>query len=363
MSTLPCKVNAWSDVAFDDVQVASQQLSMLYGSGLGLLPALTLMENHSESPVLTEMFHFINLRIAGGQSLSGALRNFPKVFSPVFVGLVEAGEESGHLDEMLRRINQLLEQQNQLKKRIQKILIYPVAVLTVALTGGWATLVFVVPRISEIFESLALKIPAPVQLALALSSIVRNPACLVVTALALGLSYHYLWPWLKRQRRINPDIDVLIQDLPLRTPVVGPLFLRFVGSRLLLALSVLLGAGLTAPRALYLCSKITGNVVLAEQLKKTIAMLETGATLSTALTACEALPNSAINVVRAGEEAGSNIPELMNLVGSLQQQDAENDLQLLASLVEPAVLLIVTAVVLLVITCTLYPLVSILQQL
>ena len=170
-----------------DLLIFFRQLAVILQSGVPLAQGLELLASNMTNPQLAACITQIALRLNAGEELSSCLRQYPRVFRPITVGLIEAGEAGGILEAVLDRIAHLMEQQAKLRGQMIGALIYPVIVLVLAITVSLALLIFIVPRFESMFSSLGAKLPAITQVMLNLSRFVTNPAGMgIVAAVILG---------------------------------------------------------------------------------------------------------------------------------------------------------------------------------
>lgn len=362
-ATLACGVSYWTEIPREDIQVFARQLALLYSSGIEIRRSLEILHDGCQNPNLKEILTHVQLRVDSGHSLSVALRGFPKVFSPVFVGLVQVGEASGSLDAMLTRTADLIEKQNVLVRKLRAATIYPTFVASTSLVGMLLLCIFFLPMVEEMFDSLHVAMPVVTRWTLQAAKLVRNPA---VIGSIIGLSAFLFWqlrPWVRRQQRLNEDLDIAIHQIPLSLPVIGGIVRQAAGARLLQTIATLLDVGLPLQNSLDLCIKIVDNSSLAEQLRQAKTMAKDGASLSDSLSKCQALPRAAINLIASGEEAASSLTEMLGLAARMQEEELDLLLHRIVMMVEPLVLVLVSIVVGFVLISTFLPLISILQSL
>jgi type II secretory pathway component PulF len=359
--TEPCSVNYWTRVPREDMQIFARQFFLLYSSGIQILPALNLLHLHCQSPNLKETLHHVMTRVQTGHELSVAMRGFPNIFSPIFIGLVQVGESTGRLDTMLERVANLLDKQNLFVRKIQAATVYPMFVIGMSLLGAATLVVVILPRVGEIFKSLRIPLPALTQSLLSMSSVLSNPY-VIATAVSLAAIFAFqVRPWLARQQRLNQDLNIAIHEIPLNVPIVGGIIKKIVGARLLQTLAVLLDAGVPLQQAMDLLTKVAGNAALSSQLVMARQSVKAGALLSTALLNCEAFPLSAVHLLSAGEEAAGKLTELLQVAAEMQEEEAELVLGQIVSLLEPIMLVVVSVVVGFLLISTMLPIIAMLQ--
>jgi type IV pilus assembly protein PilC len=189
-----------------DLLIFFRQLAVILQSGVPLAQGLQLLSDNMTNPNLAGCIRQIALRLNAGEELSVCLRQYPRVFRPITIGLIEAGEAGGILEQVLDRIAYLLEQQAKLRGQMIGALIYPVIVLVLAITVGLALLIFIVPRFESMFSSLGAKLPALTQVMLNLSRLVTNPVAMGFAGLVvLGGGVLFRSVYASREGRLAID--------------------------------------------------------------------------------------------------------------------------------------------------------------
>ncbi|MBI3926902.1 MAG: type II secretion system F family protein [Armatimonadetes bacterium] len=271
--------------------------------------------------------------LASGRSLVAAMSRYPRVFSPVYLGLVRAGETTGQLPILLRKLSELLERQARFQSHLGTALTYPVFLVAVGIFCGGLFLLFILPALEPLFQSLAVELPLPTRILMLLGRVVRHP----VTWIGLPLAIGSLWLLGPGLLRAHPEWSERLERLPLELPKLGPVIQKLMGARLLFTLAILLEAGITLNRALEVCVGVTGNPTMARKVRGVRVSLQDGDTLVRALEANGLFSRGVRNVIAVGEEV-SSLTALMRFCARVYEEDANYSLTSFLALLEPVLL-------------------------
>ena len=314
-----------------------RQMEALVSCGTPVVQALLAMERQARQGPWRAAVADVRARVEEGSPLSAALQTHPEYFDPICCSLVAAGESSGKLPAMLNRIAAMARKQLHIRKTIAGAMIYPAALLCIALGVLAVLLLLVIPRFGELFVSLDAPLPPTTAAMVALSRLVRTYwwlGLLGVAGPAVGL-----WLWLP-----TPQARKVIETVLLRLPQVGRIARSLATARVARVLGVLLESHLDAVDALRLARQSAGNHHYAALLAKAEDAIISGQPMSLAFCESDLISPSVSEAIRSGEQSGQVAPLLLNAADFL---DEENELVVrsLVSLVEPAVLLLMGLVV------------------
>jgi len=322
-----------------DLLIFFRQLAVILQSGVPLAQGLELLASNMTNPKLAACITQIALRLNAGEELSLCLRQYPRVFKPIMVGLIEAGEAGGILEEVLDRIAHLLEQQAKLRGQMIGALIYPVIVLVLAITIGLALLIFIVPRFEAMFSRLGAQLPALTQVMLNLSRFVTNPAgmgmviALIVGSLLLFRSYYGT-----RAGRLAVDSRLF------QLPLFGGLLLRYEMASLSETLATLVNSGIPIIDGLQRCISASSNQLIKNTLARAIVLAQQGQPLSLALDNSKALPRLFISMVKIGEETGE-LSFMLEKLAVFYNREIEAAVTALTKAMEPLTVVVVAVIV------------------
>ncbi|MBL9147967.1 MAG: type II secretion system F family protein [Phycisphaerae bacterium] len=314
---------------------AYQQLSDLLRAGVPLLKALQLLGRSKSNPRLAEVLAGIAEEIAHGERLADAMARHPKVFPPVQVAMVRAGERGGFLDEVLGRLATMLVHQADLRARISGNLVYPIVLLTLA--GGivLAALVFFVPRFKEFFKKIELPLATKILFGTSDILIAWWPALLLLVVAAVGVIL-----WGRRDERVRRKIA----DTVIRIPVVGALIRTAAAARVTRTLGTLLENGIPMLGAMQISRDAAGHPALADAIDHSVDAVRAGESLARPLGASGFLDEDIVEMISVGESA-NNLPQVLLSAADSLEKRIDQTLAMLLRLMEPAMLLILGCIV------------------
>jgi len=314
------------------VQLARQLASLLRG-GVPLFQALTIIANQLEGDREKEIVGYLRDEVKGGSSLSDSLKAYPEIFDTLFIYSVAAGEKTGALDSILRYQADLLESRANVMAKIKAALVYP-AVMTVVGTLVLLFLIgYVVPMVTKIFDRMNQQLPLPTQILMAITNCVNS--YLFVFAVFFGVLVFAFNRWIKK----NPKGRQFWDNLVLRFPMFGNLYQMVLISRFAKILGTLLKSGVHMLQSLVVVSSTMKNTVVSDAVMNMSRMVERGADLSIALRETPIFPAYVADMVSVGESSG-NLEEMLSSVSDYYENNANQKIAALTSLVEPLIIVI-----------------------
>jgi type IV pilus assembly protein PilC len=290
-----------------------------------------------------------------GESLAKAMRNWPRVFDNLTIAMVEAGEAGGVLDETLRRLALLLEQNSKLQNQIRGALGYPITVFVVAILVFLGMTIFLIPSFANTFKLLNAELPAFTLFMVTLSDFLRSAnALLLIAALILAcvlLARFYQTPFGRRQ----------IDRLMLKIPLFGDLIQKTVTAQFCRTLASLSKAGVPILMALDLLFETTSNSVMSDAIKASRQDVSEGVPLSAALGSKNLFPELAIGMLGVGEETG-NMDTMLSKVADFYEDEISTKIKLLTSLIEPAMIILVGGIVAAILLAMYLPMFSVFEN-
>ncbi len=333
------KANPKLKVSQKDLLVFFRQLSVMIQSGVPLAQGLELLSENMINKKFAVCIYDISRRLSGGQELSSCLREYPKIFAPITIGLIEAGEAGGILSKVLERIALLVEAKAKLKGQITGALVYPVVVLVLAVTISLALLIFIVPTFQELFDGLGAELPGLTRFMLLLSNIVTSNGFYLGAPLTL-FSLVYIIKTVYSTKGGREFIDQLI----LKVPLFGDLILRSEIASMSDTLSTLVNSGVPLVEGLERCLSASGNEIIRIAIKKSIYLIQQGQALSYSLSLSKVMPRLLYSMIRIGEETGELSFMLENL-SNFYKREVEETVSALTKAMEPAVIFVVAIIV------------------
>ena len=318
--------------------VFASKLAALVDAGVPIVRSLDLMATQQKLPMFKRALTKVSLDVNEGIALGTAIRQWPKVFDDLSIAMVEAGEAGGVLDEALKRLAKLLEDNAKLQNQIKGALGYPVAVLVVAILVFLGMTIFLIPTFAGIFEDLGAELPAFTQLLVDLSKLLRSIVALyAVGAIFLGI---YLFSRYYATYNGRRTIDRLILKLPL----FGDLILMTATAQFCRIFSSLTRAGVPILMSMEISSQTAGNTIIADAILGSRALVQEGVLLSTALIRQKVLPDMALNMLAIGEETGE-MDKMLSKVADFYEDEVGAMVKALTSALEPAMIVVVGGIV------------------
>lgn len=325
------------------------QLADLLHSGVPLLRSLEILERQSSQPALAEVLREVRARVADGTGLAEAMAQHPGVFDELAVSMVRAGQEGGFLEDVLKRIADFTEHQEDLRAKVVGALVYPIFLAIVGFLILNGLVIFIVPRFEPIFAKLQEKgeLPALTALLMATSYFLQRHGWLLAVC---GLASLYVF----RRWAATEAGRYRIDGWRLRLPVAGSIYLQLALARFSRILGTLLHNGIPILQALKIAKDSTGNRVLTRAVEEAARNVTSGHSLAAPLSACQHFPRDVVEMVAVGEESNNLETVLLNIANSMEKRTARQ-LELFVRLLEPVMLLVMAAFTLLIVAGLLLP--------
>ncbi|RVU32085.1 type II secretion system F family protein [Neptunomonas marina] len=321
-----------------DIAYFTRQLATMLKSGVPLLQGMEIVGNGTEKVALKRLINQIRQSVSGGSDLGQSLRAHPKFFDDLFCSLVEAGEESGALEQMLDRIATYKEKTESLKAKIKKAMTYPAAVLVVGLIVSAILLVKVVPTFQGIFASFGAELPAFTMFVIGLSEVAQAYWYIALFAIIIG---SFVFVRLKRNSQAFADF---VDRAVLKVPVIGGILHKGAIARFARTLATTFAAGVPLVEALDSAAGASGNVVYRNAIIQIRNGVSTGQSLQNAVNMTGVFPNMTAQMIAIGEEAGS-LDMMLDKVATFYEEEVDNAVDNLSSLIEPLIMAILGVLV------------------
>ncbi|HTT10170.1 MAG TPA: type II secretion system F family protein [Burkholderiaceae bacterium] len=321
-----------------DLAVFTRQLSTMLRAGVPLLQCFDIIGRGHGNPSMSRLLNDIRMDIETGTSLNQAFRKYPIYFDPLFCNLVAAGEQAGILETLLDRLAQYKEKTLALKGKIKKALFYPLMIILVAVLITAVIMVFVIPSFKTVFANFGADLPAPTLAVIAMSDFTIKYWYILLFGSA-GTVYFLLQAW-KR----SPKVQMMIDRLMLKPPVIGELILKASVARWSRTLSTTFAAGVPLVEALDSVGPAAGNAVYREATKQVQTEVNIGTSLAQAMQNSGVFPNMAVQMTSIGEESGS-LDSMLSKVADYYEREVDETVDALASLIEPMIMVVLGVVV------------------
>jgi general secretion pathway protein F len=337
----------------NELALFTRQLASLLEASLPLEQAFTALLEQAERPYLRDLVASIRSEVIAGSSLSDALGRHPRDFAEIYRALVSSGEQIGQLSRVLSRLADYIERRNALVQKVKLAFTYPAIVTVVAFAIVIFLLTYVVPQIVSVFANTKQKLPFLTIMMLAISSFVRNYGWIVALVVIT------LWIGWRRALR-NPQVKMRWHKYLLTAPLYGKFERSLNTARFASTLAITTGSGVPILQALQTSRDTLSNVAMRQQVEDATASVREGVGLARALSAHKHFPPMLIHMIRAGEVTGE-LPAMLERASNTQEQDLERRALTIAGLLEPALILAMGVVVLLIVLAVLMPIIEINQ--
>jgi type IV pilus assembly protein PilC len=321
-----------------DIAIFSRQLATMLSAGIPLVQSFEIVGSGHENAAMQKLIMAIKGDVEGGSSLTEALAKHPLYFDDLFINLVEAGEQAGALETLLDKIATYKEKTEALKKKIKKALTYPAAVLVVAFVVTAILLIFVIPAFEDLFKGFGADLPTFTRMVIDLSVFVRLKGWYLAIMMGSGVATFFYFK--KRSRAMRHWLD----RMSLKMPIIGGILQKAAIARYARTLSTMFSAGVPLVEALESVAGATGNIVYEVGVLEMRDEVATGQRLQQAMENTDLFPNMVIQMIAVGEESGS-LDEMSSKVADFYEEDVDNAVDNLSSLLEPMIMAILGVLV------------------
>lgn len=335
--------------------VFASKLATLVNAGVPILRSIDLIYQQQKSPLFRRALAAMIEEVNQGENLATSMRRWPKVFDKLSIAMVEAGEAGGVLDETLKRLAQLLEDNAKLQNQIKSALSYPVTVFIIAILVFLGMTIFIIPTFAEIFEQLGAELPFFTQMMVDLSRTLRSSFSLVLLGILFvtvwSLKTYYNTPLGRRQ----------IDRLMLRLPLFGDLIQKTATAQFCRTLASLSKAGVPIMMSLEILTDTATNSIFSDAITQSRTDVSEGIPLSTALAMKRVFPELAISMLVVGEETG-NMDGMLSKVADFYEDEVSATAKVLTSLIEPFMIVLVGGIVASILVAMYLPMFSVFEK-
>ena len=322
-----------------DLLVFFRQLAVILQSGVPLAQGLILIAENMTNENLSQCVQRISSRLSAGEELSLSLRQYPKVFEPLTIGLIEAGEAGGILEDVLDRIALLLEERAKIRGQIIGALVYPVIVMVLAVSVSLALLIFIVPRFKAMFDGMGAELPALTNFLLELSKFVTSPYFTFGAPLTvLLIMYLFRGYYSTAIGRLNVDKNIL------KVPLFGDLLRKSEMASMCDTLATLVNSGIPIVDGIERCISASSNELVRRTLRESILLIRQGQELNYSMGRSGVFPKLVISMIKIGEETGQ-LSFMLEKLAVFYKREVESAVSSLTKAMEPAVVFVVAGIV------------------
>ncbi len=325
----------------------TRQLATLVKAGLPITQALNTAIQQVNNPKFKTTLSKISASVEGGQSLANSFGQYPELFNHIFVSLVDAGEQSGTLDESLQRLADQQEKEQQILGKVRGALIYPMIVFAVIIGVVIFMVTTVLPQVANLYKELGQKLPLMTSVLLAVSNFMITYwylFLLLLLALVFGTKAYIRTP----QGRKYFD------RLKLNLPLISPLLKKVYAARFTRTLASLVNSGVPLLQSLQIAGESVDNVVVQAVIDKATEKVRTGESLSSALTGHDEILTLVPQMINVGEESGS-LGAMLEKIASFFEEEVDQTVKNLSGIIEPIMIVFLGLVVMFIVVAVLYP--------
>ncbi|HZI49342.1 MAG TPA: type II secretion system F family protein [Pyrinomonadaceae bacterium] len=317
-----------------DLAIFTRQFSVMIDAGLPLVQCLDILSQQQQNKYFQQVLAQVRQDVEEGSTLAAALTRHPKVFDQLYSNMVEAGETGGILDLILQRLSTFIEKIVKLKRDVVSAMIYPAAVILLAIAAIAVIMIVVIPQFQNIFLGLlgpGEPLPLPTRIVVGFSNFLAGwgglgiLAAIVVTVVGVKLYYR------------TPKGRKVIDTILLKVPIIGPIFLKIGIARFSRTLSTLLSSGVPILQSLDITARTAGNVIIEEAIINIRGAVEQGKSFVEPLRASEIFPHMVAQMVGIGEQTGA-LDAMLGKIADFYESEVDSAIANLLTLMEPALI-------------------------
>jgi type IV pilus assembly protein PilC len=313
-----------------DIAIFFRQFSVMIDAGLPLVQCLEILGANQENPAFQKTLLGVRTTVEGGSTLANAMRQYPVIFDDLTTNMIEAGETGGILDIILQRLAIYVEKAVKLRSAVKSALIYPIAVVTLAMLIVGALLKWVVPIFANLFVGLGVALPLPTRITIGLSAFVG----------------HFWWFFFMgagggvyglKQVRKHPRGKYYFDAALLKLPILGVLLKKIAVARFTRTLGTLITSGVPILEGLAITARTSGNAVLEEALMKVRKAIEEGRTIVDPLRECGVFPNMVTQMIGVGEATGA-MDSMLQKIADFYEDEVDSATKDMLAMLEPVII-------------------------
>ncbi|KKQ56997.1 MAG: hypothetical protein US95_C0022G0006 [Candidatus Woesebacteria bacterium GW2011_GWB1_38_5] len=318
-------------VTTKDVVNFTRQLATMMNAGLPITESLLILRNQS-SGKLQAILSEVLTDVEGGHALSSSLSKYPSVFSKTYVSLIKSGEVGGVLEQVLAKLSETLEKQQDFQGKVKSAMIYP-SIIVIGMVGvASVMLVFVVPKLTSLYDQFDAELPAMTKFLIGISDIASNFWYLIIIG---ALFLFYIFKLYTKTKVGKKKFD----EFKFKIPLVGDLQRQVILTELTRTMSLMVGSRVSILESLYITSEVVGNVVISEALVDAAKMVEKGFPVAFSFGKHpEAFPQILSQMISVGEETGK-MDEVLEKISKVFENESDQKLKAITAAIEPIILI------------------------
>jgi type IV pilus assembly protein PilC len=337
------------------VALFTRQFSVMLDAGLPLVQCLEILGEQEEHRTFREIIQKVRSDVEQGASLADSMRKHPKAFDELYVNMIAAGEAGGILDIILQRLSNYIEKAVKLKNQVRSAMIYPVAVIGIAIFVVWIILWKVIPVFSQLFASLGGDMPLPTRIVVGISNFLARYTIFVIPALIAGAIAFY------RVYKTQPKFTRLVDGAMLKVPIIGMLLRKIAIARFCRTLSTLTSSGVPILDGLEITAKTAGNTIIEDAIMAVRKAVEEGKTLADPLGQTKVFPNMVVQMIGVGEQTGA-LDQMLSKIADFYEEEVDTAVAGMMKLIEPLLITILGGIIGFIVAAMYLPMYSVLQH-
>ncbi len=320
-------------ISFVDKMMFVHHLQIMTKAGLSIIVALKILSEESENKKLKIIIGEIKAEVEKGQQLSVALAKYPKVFPPVYVSMIAAGEVAGKLEEALTQVATQMKKSHELSSKVKGAMIYPAVIFSAMVGIAFFVVLYILPKILVMFEEMDAELPLATRILMSITHFMQNYWYLVIIAFVI-LLYSYF------RAMKNYNFKKFMHRLRLKLPIAGLIIKKINLANFTLTLCSLLNSTIPIIEAVRISSEVLGNVIYKEKLKEASESLKKGINLSEILTRSpQIFPPMVTEMIMVGEQTG-NVEKMLSELSEYYNNEVSETMNNFTSIIEPIIILI-----------------------
>ncbi len=324
-------------ITVKDLAIFSRLFSTMVNAGLPIDQCLDILREQVANKTFAKTIGDVHQSVAGGSSMAEALSRHKKVFDNLYVHMVEAGETGGVLALIFKRLATYLEKADALRRKVKGAMMYPIAVMTVAIGATVFLLLKVIPVFTKMFEDMGATLPKPTIVVIGVSDFLQ-------AYLLYGLILFGILAALYRRYRQNENGRLVTDRIYLKVPVLGDVIRKTAVARFTRTLGTLISSGVPILQGLDITAKTSGNMVVQRALQATRIAISEGKNISHPLQESKVFPNMVVQLIAVGEQTG-RLAEMLEKIADFYDEEVETAVQAMTSLIEPIVIVFMGVVI------------------
>ena len=342
------RVSRKQSISSKELTLFTRQMATLLSAGLPIEEVLTAVAEQTEKPRTKSLVLSVRSKVLEGHGLASSMRDFPQAFSTLYTSTVSAGEKSGHLDVVLQRLADYTEQQFQMRQKIQNALIYPAIMVLVSIGIVGFLLEFVVPKMIAVYSNIGQGLPTMTKVLIALSTGIQTFGLYVLLALIVGIFFF------RQTMKKNVVFRTQVHNFVLRIPIIGNAIKTTNTARFSRTFAILSSAGVPVLDAMSISSALITNIPIRKAVEDAANHVREGANISLSLKQTTYFQPMSIHLIASGESSGQ-LENMLERAANNQDADISRLIETSLALFEPAIILLMGAIVLFIVLAVLLP--------